>query len=91
MFYERQSGRGGNRVIQAYWFALDPSPAQQRMLAADGSRLVVDPAEIDDDLTRDMTELLTPMCTCRFSKKAAAKRAAHLAVLVLEPLAGNDG
>lgn len=45
-------------------------------LAADGRELVVvDPAEVDDDLVRDMTELLTSMCARLYGKRAAENRA----------------
>ena len=47
-------------------------------LEASGRRLlVVDPAEVDDDLVRDVTEILTscvPACT---AERAAADRAAR--------------
>ena len=45
-------------------------------LAAQGSELVVvDTAEVDDDLVRDMTEILTSMCARLHGKRAAANRA----------------
>ncbi len=45
-------------------------------LSAQGRRLpVMDPAEVDDDLVRDMTEILTSMCARRYGKRAAANRA----------------
>lgn len=45
-------------------------------LAASGRRLVVvDDAEVDDDLVRDMTEILTSMCARLYGKRAAANRA----------------
>lgn len=45
-------------------------------LSAQGRELVVvDPAEVDDDLVRDMTELLTSMCARLYGKRAAANRA----------------
>lgn len=37
--------------------------------------LVVDPAEVDDDLVRDMTELLTSMCARLYGKRSAQNRA----------------
>jgi predicted site-specific integrase-resolvase len=47
-------------------------------LAASGRRLlVVDPAEVDDDLVRDMTEILTSLCARLYGKRAAADRAAR--------------
>lgn len=50
----------------------------QAALEADGRRLlVVDPAEVDDDLVRDMTEILTSFCARLYGKRAAANRAAR--------------
>jgi predicted site-specific integrase-resolvase len=37
--------------------------------------MVVDSAEVDDDLVRDMTEILTSMCARLYGKRAAANRA----------------
>lgn len=48
----------------------------QSALAAAGRELViVDPAELDDDLMRDMTEILTSMCARLYGKRAANNRA----------------
>ncbi|GAA4263813.1 hypothetical protein GCM10022255_111760 [Dactylosporangium darangshiense] len=45
-------------------------------LAAQGRRLlVVDPAAVDDDLVRDVTEMLTSMCARLYGRRAAASRA----------------
>ena len=45
-------------------------------LAAGGRELVVvDSAEVDDDLVWDMTEILTSMCARLYGKRAAANRA----------------
>lgn len=45
-------------------------------LAAQGRELVVvDSAEVDDDLVRDRTEILTSMCARLSGKRAAANRA----------------
>ena len=45
-------------------------------LGAAGRQLVVvDDAEVDDDLVRDMTEILTSMCARLYGKRAAANRA----------------
>lgn len=47
-------------------------------LAASGRRLLVaDPAEIDDDLVRDVTEILTSLCARLYGARAAANRAAR--------------
>ncbi|MEO3922420.1 IS607 family transposase [Micromonosporaceae bacterium B7E4] len=37
--------------------------------------LVVDPAEVDDDLVRDVTEILTSLCARLYGRRAAANRA----------------
>jgi predicted site-specific integrase-resolvase len=48
----------------------------QAALAAQGRELVVvDNAEVDDDLVRDMTGILTSMCARLYGKRAAANRA----------------
>jgi predicted site-specific integrase-resolvase len=47
-------------------------------LVASGRRLlVVDPAEVDDDLVRDVTEILTSLCARLYGRRAAANRAAR--------------
>jgi len=48
-------------------------------LSAQGRRLVVvDEAQVDDDLVRDMTEILTSLCARLYGKRAAANRAARM-------------
>jgi len=45
-------------------------------LEAQGRRVVVvDPSELDDDLVRDATELLTSLCTRLYGRRSAANRA----------------
>ena len=45
-------------------------------LSAQGRRLlVVDPAEVDDDLVGDATEILTSVCARLYGRRAAANRA----------------
>jgi predicted site-specific integrase-resolvase len=47
-------------------------------LAAQGRRLlVVDPSEVDDDLVRDVTEILTSLCARLYGRRAAANRASR--------------
>jgi predicted site-specific integrase-resolvase len=47
-------------------------------LAASGRRLlVVDPAEVDEDLVRDVTEILTSLCARLYGRRGAANRAAR--------------
>ncbi len=44
-------------------------------LAAQGRRLVVvDPSEVDDDLVRDVTEILTSLCARLYGRRSAAHR-----------------
>jgi predicted site-specific integrase-resolvase len=53
-------------------------------LAAQGRRLLVaDPSEADDDLVRDVTEILASLCARRYGQRAAKNRAAR-AVAALE-------
>jgi len=50
----------------------------QAALAASGRRLlVVDPAEVDGDLVRDVREILTSLCARLYGRRAAADRAAR--------------
>jgi len=50
----------------------------EAVLSASGRRLlVVDPAEVDDDLVRDVTEILTSLCARLYGRRAAANRAAR--------------
>jgi len=52
-------------------------------LAASGRRLlVVDPAEVDDDLVGDVAEILTSLCARLYGKRAAANRAARAVAAV---------
>lgn len=45
-------------------------------LSAQGCRLVVvDLSEVDDDLVRDVTEILTSLCARLYGRRAAANRA----------------
>ena len=37
--------------------------------------MVVDPAEVEDDLVRDVTEILTSLCVRLFGRRGAADRA----------------
>lgn len=56
-------------------------------LSAQGRRLLVaDPAEVDDDLLRDVTEILTSLCARLYGRRAAADRAAR----AVEAITGND-
>lgn len=58
------------------WFCRFGSEYVEAALAAQGRELVVvDSAEVDDDLVRDMTEILTSMCARLYGKRAAQNRA----------------
>jgi predicted site-specific integrase-resolvase len=47
-------------------------------LAGSGRRLlVVDPGEVDDDLVRDVTEILTSLCARLYGRRGASNRAAR--------------
>jgi len=47
-------------------------------LSAQGRRLlVVDPAAVDDDLVRDVTEILTSLCARLYGRRGAANRASR--------------
>jgi putative resolvase len=39
------------------------------------SKLVVDPVGVDDDLVRDVTQILTSLCARRYGRRGAATRA----------------
>ncbi len=57
-------------------------------LAAHGRRLlVVDPSEVDDDLVRDVTEILTSLCARLYGRRAAAHRVAR----AIATLTGSEG
>ncbi|MEH0842307.1 IS607 family transposase [Micromonospora sp. CPCC 205711] len=54
-------------------------------LAAQGRRLlVVDPAEVDDDLVRDVTEVLTLLCVRLYGRRGAANRARRAVEAAIE-------
>jgi putative resolvase len=55
-------------------------------LAAQVRRLlVVDPAEVDDDLVRDVTEILTSLCARLYGRRAAANRASRAVAAATGP------
>jgi len=59
----------------------------QAALAAQGRELVVvDPAEVDDDLVRDMTEILTSFCARLYGKRASSNRAKRAIEAACAPL-----
>jgi predicted site-specific integrase-resolvase len=52
-------------------------------LAAHGRKLlVVDPADVDDELVRDVTEILTSLCARLYGRRAAANRARRAVLAV---------
>jgi predicted site-specific integrase-resolvase len=57
-------------------FARFGAECVEAALTAQGRRLlVVDPAEVDGDLVRDVTEILTSLCARLYGRRAAADRA----------------
>ena len=59
----------------------------QAALEVSGRRLlVVDPAEVDDDLVRDVTEILTSLCARLYGRRAAANRAARAVEIATGPI-----
>jgi predicted site-specific integrase-resolvase len=56
-------------------------------LAAQGRQLlVVDPAEVDEDLVRDVTQILTSLCARRYGRRAAGNGAARAAAAAVGDL-----
>lgn len=67
-----------SRIVVEHWdrFCRFGSECVEAALAAQGRELVVaDSAEVDDDVVRDMTQILTSMCARLYGKRAAANRA----------------
>jgi len=62
-------------VQDRVWFCGFGSEYVQAALSARGRELVVVDAAKDDDLVRDMTEILTSMCAGLYGKRAAGNRA----------------
>ena len=63
-------------VVHRDRFARFGAEYVEAALTAQGRRLlVVDPAEVDDDLVRDVTEILTSLCARLYGRRAAANRA----------------
>ena len=61
-------------------------------LGAQGRKLVVvDPSEVDDDLVRDMTEMLTSFCARLYGKRAAVNRARRVIEVAVAPLQQDGG
>ena len=74
-----RKGCGSLCAVIAWW----PGPDVEAALAASGrGLLVVDPAEVDDDLVREVTEILTSLCARRYGRRAAANRAARAVAAV---------
>jgi predicted site-specific integrase-resolvase len=65
-------------VEHRYRFARFGAEYVEAALQAQGRHLAVaDPAEVDDDLVRDVTEILTSLCARLYGRRAAANRAAR--------------
>ncbi|WP_041451174.1 IS607 family transposase [Hoyosella subflava] len=66
------------------------SECVQAALAANGGALVVvDSCEVDDDLVRDMTEILTSMCARLYGKRAAVHRAKRAVAATADDTSGR--
>ena len=73
-------------------FARFGAECVQACLEATGRRLlVVDPAEVDDDLVRDVTEILTSLCARLYGRRAAANRAARMVECATVPDCSDGG
>lgn len=59
---------------------------QAALAAPDRELVAVDSAEVDDDLVRDMTEILTSMCARLYGKRATANHVRR----AVNPAAGAD-
>ena len=58
------------------WYVNFESPAENFVnLPSPGLPLPADPSEVDDDLVRDVTDILTPLCARLYRRRAAAIRA----------------
>jgi predicted site-specific integrase-resolvase len=72
----RDASVGRIVVVHRDRFCRFGSEYVEAAFAAQGRELVVvDSAEVDDDLVRDMTEILTGMCARLYGKRAGANRA----------------
>jgi predicted site-specific integrase-resolvase len=74
--------RSVHRIVVEYRdrFCRFGSEYVQAAFAAQGRELiVVDSAEVDDDLVQDVTEILTSMCARLYGKRAAQNRAKRAA------------
>jgi len=54
---------------------MNVEPVEAALSASGRSLVVLDPAERDDDLVRDMTEVLTSFCTRLYGRRSARNRA----------------
>ena len=59
--------------------------------AGDRRMVVVDDAEVDDDLVRDMTELMTWLCARLYGRRSAVHRAAKAVELATSAGGGGRG
>jgi predicted site-specific integrase-resolvase len=67
-------------------FARFGAECVEAALAAQGRRLlVVDPAGVDDDLVRDVAEVLTSLCARLYGRRAAADRARRAVEAATDP------
>jgi predicted site-specific integrase-resolvase len=52
--------------------------------------VVVDPAEVDDDLVRDVTEMLAGLCARLYGRRVAASRAGRAVAAATAAAAAGD-
>ena len=69
----RRGGEGGALLLH-------DAPVRHRrraeaLLGAGRRLVVVDPSEVEDDLVRDMTEVLTSLCARLYGRRSARTRA----------------
>ena len=64
-------------------FARFGAECVEAALVASGRRLLVaDPAGVDDNLVRDVTEILTSLCARLYGRRAAVNRAARAVAVI---------
>ncbi|MDA8395758.1 MAG: IS607 family transposase [Candidatus Dormibacteraeota bacterium] len=59
------------------------------LLGAGRRLVVVDPAEVEDDLVRDMTEVLTSLCARLYGRRSARTRAARALRCAARPVGAS--
>ncbi|MGW5155491.1 hypothetical protein ACWEPN_08415 [Nonomuraea wenchangensis] len=74
--YWRVSNAGRKADLERQAGRLVTAAASLGLAIAEGRRiLVIEDAEVDDDLARDMTDTLTSFCASLYRRRSAARRA----------------